>query len=115
MTDLENQLWEAFLTEARKFYPRVEAADNLEQHIRNHIGAGIASIENLPDGPDRTTAVAGATVCVRSAGYVSAMIARAEPGQANARTLTLTESAYDQAFAIVKNIFHGVVGDRICD
>ncbi|MDT8399891.1 MAG: hypothetical protein RQ899_14890 [Pseudomonadales bacterium] len=115
MVDLENQLWEEFLAEARKFYPRIEASDNLKQHIRNHTGAGIASIGSLPDGPDRTAAVAGATVCVRSAGYISAMVARAEPEQVNARTLTLSVSAYDQAFVIVKDIFHGIVGDRICD
>ncbi|MEX2505646.1 MAG: hypothetical protein WD406_01775 [Pseudohongiellaceae bacterium] len=115
MTDLEDTLWEEFLNEARKFYPRVDASDNLKQHIRQHIGAGIANIGSLPEGPDRAAAVTGATVCVRSAGYLAAMVARAEPEQVDALTLLITESAYDEAYSIVKHIFHGIVGDRVCD
>jgi len=117
MSDLDEMLWDEYLDEARKFYPRIAVEDGLKDFIRGDIGARISTIDSRPDGPQRTASIAGAKVCVRTGGYVSAMFARAEQG-GGAITLKITEQNYRDAFKLVHSIFHdrsgGHSGDDIC-
>ena len=112
MTKLEEKLWKDYLAEARKYHKNTNPCPNLKEHIRKHIGHKITEIDKLTDSAERTKAILGARVCVRSGGYVSAMYARNETPDLN--ELTITESAYDNAFEAVRTIYHGIPGDRLC-
>lgn len=112
MTKLEERLWNAYLDEACKYHANTSPNQTLKEYIRKDIGHRITAIDNLPDRTVRKEAILGAIICVRSAGYVSAMVARQE--SKDPTVITLTETAYELAFDIVRTIYHGVPGDRIC-
>lgn len=113
-SDLKEDLWQAYLNEAKLHYPRISAADGLRNFIDNHIGDRIAGIENMSDeDPKKATLIAGAFMCIRSAGYVSAVVARTE--NQKAITLIIKESTYKKSYDVVKKISHPFISERICD
>ena len=111
-SDLKEDLWQAYLNEAKLHYPKISAADGLRNSIDNHIGDRIAAIENMPDSPKKTSLIAGAFMCIRSAGYVSAVVARTE--NQKAITLIIKESTYKKSYDTIKEISHPFA-ERICD
>tara|TARA_R110001592_G_scaffold224215_2_gene479803 strand:+ start:233 stop:595 length:363 start_codon:yes stop_codon:yes gene_type:complete len=111
--NFKEDLWQAYLNEAGIHYPKISPAPGLKEFINGHVGDRLTEIENMPEGPDKDRIVAGAFVCVKSAGYISAMYARTE--DTKSITLTLTESSYKKSYDVVKLIYHSFFGERICD
>ena len=99
----------------KKFHGKIEIPDEVKQIVENEKGGGISDIEAMPEGQQKTASITGAKVCVRSGGYLAAMIARSKQG--DAYRLTIDEDSYRKAHDYVQELFHRVEGNagvQIC-